>query len=147
MISKARNIFASKTFTRRSWKKRETLSNKIIVILFIVLRFTLSSILHTEHCNWILIIYLLVYIIYMYIYIYMYVCIYYIIYIHICKYIYIFSDYSERCYWRPWGIHSEEKSYSLSCLLILQRIWRKDKQILFQIQVHQTSFICWPTYT
>ena len=31
-------------------KERETLSSKFIVVLFILLRFILSSILHIEHC-------------------------------------------------------------------------------------------------
>ena len=50
MLSKTRNIFVSKTFTWRSWKKRETLSSKFIAALFILHRIILSSILHIERC-------------------------------------------------------------------------------------------------
>ena len=48
------------TFKWRSWKKREILSSKFIVVLFILLRIILSSTLHIEHCSWIAIIYYLV---------------------------------------------------------------------------------------
>ena len=63
-LTKARNIFVSKTFSCRSWKKRESLNSKFIVVLFILLRIILSLL----NCNYLLIG------IYIYIYIYIYIC-------------------------------------------------------------------------
>ena len=53
------------------------------IVLFILLRITLSSILHIEHCQWIVTIIYLVYI-YIYIHIHIYIYMYIYIYISVC---------------------------------------------------------------